>query len=338
MGLDVRVLLTLTLVIAILSGGLRQSWAQPVNVEAAKKEGKVVIYGTIVPQVMNVIQKGFEAKYGIKTEYWRADATKVIERAMTEWRAGRPAYDVVTGARGALILGKQEGIFGKYVPPASEAFPAKFKDPDGQLTAWRSTPIGILYNTELVKPADAPKSLDDLLDPKWHGKLVIPDPTRHNSTAQFLWNLEKIKGERWMDFVRALGKQKPNLIDSFAPIPTALIRGESHVGITYIQYVAQQKGPIGYSLMAKALSEPTDAAISAKAANPNAGKLLIDYICSPQNQKKVAESGEFVLQPGVYPTLRDAEKVVAQIVFMDNPSTEQLQKLKNDFRPIFLGN
>jgi hypothetical protein len=47
------------------------TWAQPVNPEAAKKEGKVVIYGTIVPQVMTLIEKGFESKYGLKVEYWR---------------------------------------------------------------------------------------------------------------------------------------------------------------------------------------------------------------------------------------------------------------------------
>ena len=64
--------------------------AQGVNVEAAKKEGKAVIYGTVVPQVMSQIEKGFEAKYGIKTEYWRADATKVIDRVLTEWRSGKP--------------------------------------------------------------------------------------------------------------------------------------------------------------------------------------------------------------------------------------------------------
>ena len=56
------------------------TWAQPVNLEAAKKESKVVIYGTIVPQVMTLIEKGFEGKYGLKVEYWRADATKVIDR------------------------------------------------------------------------------------------------------------------------------------------------------------------------------------------------------------------------------------------------------------------
>src|SRR3970040_703693 len=128
--------------------------AQPVNVDAAKKEGKLVIYGTIVPKVMALIQKGFEAQYGIKVEYWRGDATKVIDRVLTEWRAGKPNFDVVIGARGPLALAKPEGVFAKYSPTGAANFPAKFKDKDGQFTAMRVTPVGILYNTELVKGAD----------------------------------------------------------------------------------------------------------------------------------------------------------------------------------------
>src|SRR4029077_828457 len=126
------------------------AWAQPVNLEAAKKEGKVVIYGTIVPQVMTLIEKGFEGKYGLKVEYWRADATKVIDRVLTEWRAGKPGFDIVIGARGALLLGKQDNVYAKFSPASTGNFPAKFKDKDGQLIAWRITPVGILYNTELV--------------------------------------------------------------------------------------------------------------------------------------------------------------------------------------------
>ncbi|HLE04931.1 MAG TPA: extracellular solute-binding protein, partial [Anaerolineales bacterium] len=193
--------------------------AQPVSPEAARKEGKVVIYGTIVPQIMSVIQKGFEAKYGIKVEYWRADATKVIDRALTEWRTGRPGFDVVTGTRGGLILLKQEGVFAKHLPAAAESFPVKFRDKDGQLTAWRVTSVGVLYNTELVGSGEIPRSLDDLLDAKWQGKIAIPNPSQHSSTAQFLWNLEKLKGEKWLDFVKAFARQKPHMMDSFAPIP-----------------------------------------------------------------------------------------------------------------------
>ena len=212
------------------------AWAQPVNQEAAKKEGKVVIYGTIVPQVMTLIEKGFEGKYGLKVEYWRADATKVIDRVLTEWRAGKPGFDIVIGARGALLLGKEENIYAKFVPTNTANFPAKFKDADGKLTAWRVTPVGVLYNTELVKAADVPKSLDDLLDAKWQGKISMPDPSRHASTAQYLWNQNQLKGEKWLEFVKGLAKQKPLLLESYSTVPSAIVRGESLVGITYVQY------------------------------------------------------------------------------------------------------
>ena len=213
-----------------------QAWAQGASVDAARKEGKAVIYGTVVPQVMGQIQNGFETKYGIKTEYWRADATKVIDRVLTEWRSGKPGFDIVIGARGPLALGKEERVYAKYSPAAAATFPAKFKDKDGQLIAWRITPVGILYNTELVKATEAPKSLDELLDPKWQGKISMPDPSRHASTAQYLWNLQQVKGDKWMDFAKGLAKQKPMLVESYSTVPNAIVRGEAHLGISYIQY------------------------------------------------------------------------------------------------------
>jgi ABC-type Fe3+ transport system substrate-binding protein len=310
--------------------------AQQANIDAAKKEGKVVIYGTIVPQVMTQIEKGFEAKYGIKTEYWRADATKVIDRVLTEWRAGKPGFDVVIGARGPLALGKADGVYAKYTPTAAANFPAKFKDKDGQLTAWRVTPVGILYNTELVKAADVPKTLDDLLDSKWQGKISMPDPSRHASTAQWLWNLEQIKGEKWMDFVKALAKQKPLLFESYSTVPNAIVRGESLVGITYIQYAGQTKGPINFAALNQAFADPSDAGLSAKAANPNAARLFIEYLCSVEGQKKVAETGEFVLSPGVFPALKDADKIIANLLLLNDPSSDQLTKLQGEFRQLFL--
>ena len=310
--------------------------AQPVNVDAAKKEGKLMIYGTIVPQVMTLIQKGFEAQYGIKVEYWRGDATKVIDRVLTEWRAGKPNFDVVIGARGPLALGKPENVFAKYSPPAAANFPAKFKDKDGQLTAMRVTPVGVLYNTELVKSADVPKTFDDLLDGKWQGKISMPDPSRHASTAQFLWNMEQLKGNKWMDFVRGLAKQKPHLVESYSSVPNAIVRGESAVGITYVQYAGQFKGPISFAPIDKVFADPSDAALSAKAPNTNAGKLFIEYLCSAEGQKKVAETGEFVLAPGIYPNIKGADKIMSSLLLMNDASGEQLAKMQSEFRQLFI--
>lgn len=314
-----------------------EAWAQPADIEAAKREGKVIVYGSVVPQAMEGLNKGFEKKYGIRVEYWRGDSTKVMDRALTEWRAGRPGFDVVEANRGVQLIMRKEGLFTKFVPPSSEKFPEHFKEKDGLITPWRVLPISILYNTELVKPAELPKSFDDLLQPKWKNKLSMPDPSRHTTTAQFLWNLRHFKGERWLDFVRALAKQEPHLVESLAPVPSVIIKGEAHVGITYIKYVKQYKGPVHYVLMDKYLTDPNYMSLSGKAASPNAARLYIDYATSAEGQKAIAEDGEFVLYPGIFPPIKDAEKVAPNMVFMDNPNEEEFKKLRTEFRKIFFG-
>ena len=310
--------------------------AQPVNVDAAKKEGKLVIYGTIVPKVMALIQKGFEAQYGIKVEYWRGDATKVIDRVLTEWRAGKPNFDVVLGARGPLALAKPEGVFAKYSPPGAANFPAKFKDKGGQFTAMRVTPVGILYNTELVKGPDVPKTFDDLLESKWQGQISMPDPSRHASTAQFLWNMEQLKGDKWMDLVRGLAKQKPHVVESYSSVPNTIVRGETAVGITYVQYAGQFKGPISFAPLDKVFADPSDVALSAKSPNANAGRLFIEYLCSAEGQKTVAGTGEFVLAPGIYPNIKGADKIMNSLLLMNDASSERLAKLQGEFRELFV--
>jgi iron(III) transport system substrate-binding protein len=310
--------------------------AQSVNIDAAKKEGRVVVYGSVVPQAMEDFNKNFESKYGIKVEYWRGDSTKVSERALTEWRAGKPGFDVVEGNRGVQLIMKDTGLFTKFSPPASEKFPAQVKEKDGLITPWRVLPISILYNTDMLKAADLPKSFDDLVQPKWTNKIVIPDPTRHTTTAQFLWNLSKFKKDKWLDLVRGLAKQNPQLVTSLASVPGSIIKGEAPVGISYVKYVKQYKGPMHYVLMDKYLADPNYMSVSAKALNPNAAKLYVDYACSPEGQKYIAQDGEFVFAPGVLPPIKDAEKVQPNIILMDNPSAEEFKKLMTGtFREIF---
>jgi iron(III) transport system substrate-binding protein len=321
-------------VTAVMFAG--QALGQSANVDAGKKEGKVVVYGSVVPQAMDGLHQAFKKKYGIEVDYWRGSSTQVSERALTEWRAGRPGFDIAEGNRGVQLIMKSEGLFQKFIPPASEKFPAQYKEKDGLITPWRVLPISILYNTELVKAVDLPKTFDDLLNPKWMGKISIPDPTRHTTTAQFLWNLEKFKGDKWLDYVRALAKQKPILVESLAPVTTTIIKGEAVVGITYIKYIKQYKGPVNYIPMDKYLTDPNYLSLGAKSAHPNAAKLYIDFACSTEGQKEIAEDGEFVLAPNVYPPIKDAEKVAPRMVFMDNPSEDEFKKLMSGtFREIF---
>ena len=329
----------LVLVAVVVVGAMTSPkgiFAQAGNLDAAKKEAKVVVYGSVPPQSMEGLHQAFKKKYGVEVEYWRGSSTQVSERALTEWRAGKPAFDIAEGNRGVQLIMKDEGLFQKFIPPASQKFPDRFKEKDALITPWRVLPISMLYNTEMVKSADLPKTFDDLLNPKWTGKISIPDPTRHTTTAQFLWNLRKFKGDKWLDYVKALAKQKPVLVESLAPVTTTIIKGEALVGITYIKYIKQYKGPVDYIPMDQYLTDPNYLSLSAKAMHPNAAKLYIDFACSAEGQKEIAEDGEFVLAPGVYPPIKDADKVAPKMVFMDNPSEEEFKKLMSGtFRDIF---
>jgi iron(III) transport system substrate-binding protein len=321
-----------------LVGAAQSVRAQAANVDAAKKEGKVVVYGSVVPQSMKGLHEAFTKKYGIEVEYWRGSSTQVSERALTEWRAGKPGYDVVEGNRGVQLIMKDDGLFAKFAPPSADKFPARFKEKDGMITPWRVLPIGILYNTDLVKPADLPKTLDDLLNPKWSGKISIPDPTRHTTTAQFLWNLRRkeFKGDKWLDYVKSLAKQNPIMVESLAPVTTTIIKGEALLGITYVKYIKQYKGPVDYIPAERYLTDPNYLSLSVKSTRANAAKLYIDFACSAEGQKEIAEDGEFVLAPGVYPPIREAEKVAPRMVFMDNPSEDEFKKLMSGtFRDAF---
>jgi iron(III) transport system substrate-binding protein len=321
------------LVVALISP--RAGKAQSVDVAAAKKDGKVVVYGSVVPQAMEQLHKTFEKKYGIKVEYWRGSSTAVAERTQTEWRAGRPGFDVVESSWDVMLLLKNEGIFGRYIPPSSEGFPEHFKEKDALITPWRILPISILYNTSSVKSGDAPQSLDDLLNPRWKGKISIPDPSRHTTTAKFFWNLQKIMGGKWRDYVKALATQQPLLVESLAPVTPAIIKGEALVGIAYIKFVQQYKGPVSYVSLDKYLSDPNHLALGAKAVRANAGRLYIEYAVSGEGQKIIAQDGEFVLAPGVYPPIRGADQVTPKMVPMDNPTAEEAKALSSEFRQIF---
>lgn len=188
-------------------------------VEAAKKEGaKAVAYGSLESNTVEPIIEAFHKKTGIAVEYWRASATKVMDRALGELRAGKPLFDVMVNNSGAIHVMKKEGIFAKYVSPAASAYPKELVDPDlGPV--YRNTPIGIVYNKAQIKAADAPKSLEDLLHPKYRGKLVMPDPTQHTTTLQWLASLYKIMGKESADkFILELGATKPFLVESLAPV------------------------------------------------------------------------------------------------------------------------
>ena len=307
------------------------------NVEAGKKEGKAVVYGSLESDSANSIFNEFKKKTGITVEYWRASATKVMDRALSEYRAGRPLFDIILTNDNPMQIMLKEGIFAKYESPSAKDFPPSAIDPNLG-PRYRNVVIGVVYNKSAIKEADAPKSLQDLVNPKYRGKLVMPDPTQHTTTTQWVASLDKLMGKEKADkYVRDLAAMKPILVESLLPAAERVVTGETPIAITYVKYayIYGKKGaPLDYVRLGKFMGDGHYLTLSNKAPHPNAGKALIDYFLGPDSMKKLASLGEFVNRKGIYPPLADADKI--EFVEMYDLGRKGFAEKKKEYKQIFL--
>jgi iron(III) transport system substrate-binding protein len=307
-------------------------------VEAAKKEsGAIIAYGSLESNTVEPIIEAFKKKTGLTVEYWRASATKVMDRSLAEFRAGKSIFDVMVNNSGAIHVMKKENLFAKYISPAAKAFPKEVIDPQVG-PVYRNTPVGIVYNKGQVSSADAPKSLEDLLNPKYKGKFVMPDPTQHTTTLQWLSSLYKIMGKEKADrFIRDLGATKPLMVESFAPSAERVSTGETPLAISLIRYTVTygEKGaPVDYVRLGKMLSTGQYLALSNKANRPNGGKAFIDFFLGDESMRILAKMGEFVNRKGIYPPLPGADRV--QSVEMDDFDANQFKEKAQELQKFFL--
>jgi iron(III) transport system substrate-binding protein len=308
-------------------------------VDAAKKEGgKVVVYGSIENDTMDLISAAFRKKTGLDVDFWRSASTKVMDRVLGESRAGKPLYDVVLTITPPMEFMFKEGALGKYDSPAANAFPKDVIHPNLG-PQYRNSIIGVVYHAGIIKPAEAPKSLEDLLKPQFRGKVVMPDASQHTTTAQWLASLYKVLGgkEKADKFIRDLAATKPLLVESLTPAGERITTGETPIGIAFLKNVVfyRQKGiPLDYVRLGKFMGDGNAVALGSKAPRPNAGKAFIDYFLGEEGLKIMAGIGEFVTRKGIYPPLPDADKI--ELVEMVNMDQKAYAEKMAEYRKIFL--
>ena len=336
MKLKVEAWFGLLLVLLFMPAGLAAQDAK--LVEAAKKEGgKVVVYGSLENDTMDLIADAFKKKTGIETEFWRASATKVMDRVISEYRAGKPLYDVALTNTPPMEFMQKAGALTRYDSPATRAFPKQLIKPNLG-PEYRMSIIGIVYHAGIIKPADAPKSLEDLLKPQYRGKVVMPDASQHTTTAQWLASLYKVMGskEKADKFIRDLAATKPLLVESLTPAGERITTGETPIGIAFLKNVVfyGKKGvPLDYVRLGKFMGDGQAVALGTKAPHINAGKAFMDFFLSDEGLKIMAGIGEFVTRKGIYPPLPDADKIeLVQMVDMDQKAyAEKMAEYKKIF-------
>src|SRR6187200_2565913 len=162
--------LALIAISLLIASRLSQAQITPELIEAAKKEGEVMFYGAITVSSSKAIGDAFEKKYGIKLRHWRGDATELINRSLAEARSGKPGFDVTLGNEVVMASLDEKSLFAVFEPPAAKGYPKQFLDADKKMTPWRVLPYGINFNHQLLKASEAPKTWEELVDPKWKGK------------------------------------------------------------------------------------------------------------------------------------------------------------------------
>ena len=306
-------------------------------IDAAKKEGgKVVIYGSPETPGVEAVIQAFRKRTGLDAQYWRASAMSVMNRSMMEYRAGKPLYDVLLNNSDPLLIMAQEGMIAKYESPTAKKYPRDQIDAHlGPVSRYGI--VGVLYNTGRVKPEDAPKSIEDLVNPKYKGMLVMADPRLHVTTIQWLSSLDKIMAPEKVDkFIRDLAAMKPTLVESMLPAAKRVSTGETPIAITFVKYVytmGKDGAPLDYVRIDKMLGDGHFASLSNKAPHPNAGKAFIDFYLDDESMKILAQSGEFVNRKGIYPPLPGAEKI--QYVQMEVLGAKAFEEKKKEFGKIF---
>ena len=268
----------------------------PQLIEAAKKEGKVTWYTSVDLPVAEKVAKAFEAAYpGISMKVERSGAERIFQRIGQEYSSRIYVCDVVNSSDAAhLIIWKRGDLLAPYLPEdVIKHFPKEHWDADGMYASWRLTLSPIAYNTNLVKPEEAPKGFLDLLDPKWTGKIVKAHPGYSGTIMTATQQLSRDLG--W-DYFEKLAKQKIMQVQSAADPPKKLALGERAVMADGGEYVVTGLTAKGEPIEEVYAVEGTPlitgpSAVMARAANPNAARLFYAWSMTAEAQQMNVDVG-----------------------------------------------
>ncbi|MGH7769188.1 MAG: ABC transporter substrate-binding protein [Candidatus Binatia bacterium] len=304
--------------------------------EGAKKEREVVVYGATPARAMRPLMRQFEKNYGVKVKNWRGDAEEIVARVESQAKNGKILFDVVLGHESVMATLERKRLLEPFELPAAQRFAKHFLHPEHKMTPWAALPIGINFNTDRLTPKQAPKSWEDLRDPKWKKKFVMPHPGQHATMLQFILNLEKLLGPRWLAVVEGWARQKPQLADGFPEEIPLLTSGRALFGIGTIKDKFQFAAPIDFVRMNRYLASLSFVAVARGAPHPNAARLFADFFVRPEPQEIFAKLGEYVLHPDVEGRFRN-DVTDDQIVAMRPLTAAETGTWKKKFGEMFKG-
>jgi len=302
-------------------------------IEGAKKEGEVIVYGTMSLADANQLNAKFREKYPfLDVKLNRLGSGKFVPRVVAELRANKHLADILqTNSLGLHFL-KKEGFLGHHLSTEDRFFPKQFKE-QGYWTTTNMNVHVVAFNTKLVAREKLPRTFDDLLNPVWKGKMVL-DASEQWSALMFQI-MGKDKGVKYM---RELAKQNILLRrESNAMRAQLIAAGEAPMDIdSTLGPVADLKkrgAPIDWITLGPVPVVTSAHALAVRGPHPNAARLYLDFILSREGQRTVLNVGRQVARADL---LAEQEAIKnLELVPLDPRSGESMDYHANLTREIF---
>jgi len=255
--------------------------------EKAEAEGKAVFYASMTTSDVKALVDGFKQLYPkIDAQFYRTGDSQLMEKVMTEGRAGKPLWDVIahTGFYGHLL--KKRGMLEAYDSPERKFYRDAYKDPQAFWTSIYTTYAVFGYNSRLVPKASIPKSYEDLLKPEWKGQIGM----EARAYEWFATAMRNMGGEeKGLAFMRRFAQQQLQPRSGRTLIAQLVGAGEFKGSVSvYSQSYEILKAtgaPVEWVALDPVYASVHPTGIAAKAPHPNAARLLMDFLLSKKGQE-----------------------------------------------------
>jgi iron(III) transport system substrate-binding protein len=273
-------------------------------IDGAKREGELTLYSSMQVDSILPLQKGFEAKYGVRVRIWRGSGKDILQRVVTEAAANRYDVDIMESDSFALEALYRESLLQAVKSPyLADLIPEALR-PQGQWVGTRLNIVAGVYNTRLVKKENLPKSYEDLSEPAFRGMLGI-EADDYDWFGMIVGLMGEERGLKlFRDIVTANGM---SVRKGHTLLTNLVAAGEVPIGLTVFMQnadVARKAGaPVDWFLLPPTVARPSAMGMAKRAPHPHAALLFYDFMLS--DGQRIMLGREFMPTSRKIPSLLD---------------------------------
>ena len=290
------------LIFAPSEPALSQTKDRATLIEEAKKEGKVMVYVSSNASDARALEAAFEKKYPfINMEFYSTGKDALLSRYMLEARTGSYLADVYQSSVFPIMNLLEKGLLAKYASPERDAYLEALRDKEGYWHAMYLNAVTMAYNSRMLKPDEVPHSYQELLQPKWKGKMGFV----LSHTEWYFAMLQSMGEEKGRQYMEALSKQSVHSRIGSSLMNQLMMAGEFPLLIsqypTGVEELKKTGAPIDWVPMDPWFVYPIGIAITAKNSHPAAARLYVDFILSEEGQASMRQLSRIPARKDVLP-------------------------------------